>query len=874
MPARFKLSFPAPREKVAVITVAVDSDTVEEDDPALTVPPTGPDEQSESPSVAINTVSDTSDRQPPVLSYPDVQILPIATSTSGQEDVVHRTASTGVIFTWTEPVNGFAASDVQVTVQSDFDTDTAMLCNFQGVEGSTSYTAQLHFPARQNSGGTVTLRIPTNVATSVATMRDGPIGSRSYTFRYDFARGVIDGTPKVDIQLPARSPYIGRTAPIRFLWNVPVVNFGIADVTFAGAAVTMSAPQRTSNANLWEAELTLPSANTATAVTVTVAEDSVTSLDGVPGPENATADMFTYRYASASLGGAPAGTTVICDTEWEVDAQPYLGSIGITGGAVYGVTDMIKIGDNLFGVCQVRKRREGRTNELSDTQAAGAVLFRVNLDTNACTILKAYPTILEASRSLAEHAGSLYFFEGTGQLYTHGFGPNPVNNPRVGNLGMYSIANQCLTLLGKVWRTQQGRQVEGGFEKYFGIAGGTFSPMLSNAGKLLALPGLGNVSYVNYATNRRYLFQKRSDEPAPPEGLTYNVETNELGNLGDWQLAQPPDDENLFGLFEDTVYVQQIEIDARARPPAVHLEGSVVELDSDDFTAGDAIYGIPTAETGDSIAAVVDNWSLVSYSQEIEPRLALVITNELTPWDFLLDLARMTLTILFFQDGLVFMKPRLPVLASLSTNVTTTSDVLPFRYTSINRPFPASGNVVIGSEVLSYGAVNPTSLGMVERAQSATIATAHSSGAQMVLVNHVLNETAFASPLEEVSIESDATNLYNNIVIRFDAGTRDYRATDSDSITAHGEREFVITVPFLSRHQSEWVRWCAEHTLSAFKELQHIIRMRLHPRFDIEIGDYLFLAVPRDEIRRVGLVTRVLYSDRDEVTVEMRTITF
>ena len=877
MPSRFKIRFPAPLEKVAVATVVVDSDSIQEDNPDLTVPPTGPDEIESSPAIQIDTQSD-SGRQPRSLSYPDVEILPIHFSTSGQEDVVHRTSRVGVTAVWNENVTGFSLADVEVTVQTEDATANASLDNFRGTDGGTSYTFQLNFPS--SGSGSVTLRIPPNSANSVSTGRDGPVGSRSRTFTYDFASGVVDGDPAVEIQVPARSPYVGTSAPIRFLWNVPVVGFSASDVTLVPSTITMTEPTLTSNPLLWEAELSLPAVTADTIATVTVAADSVDSQSGVSGPESNIAEMFTFNSpASTAIGGIPAGCTAICDTTAEVDSLNYLSNIGISGGAVYGITDLTKIGDNLFGIAQVRKRREGRTNELADTLVAGAALFRVNLDTNACTILKAYPNVLEAARSLTSHGGALNWIEGTGYLYRMGFGSNPaqlpVNNPRVGNLGRYDIAGNCVSTLGKVWRIALGRQQGTAFQKDFGVCGGTYSPLISADGKLLCLPGTGNTDFIGYAVNRRYLFQKRDSEPSPPSDLTYDVDTDTIGNLGDWSLSQPPNDTNLFGLFEDNVYIQVIEIDARATPPRVLLVGDVEEIDSSDFTAPGASLGIPTAETGDALSAVVDNWSLVSYSASIEPRLQQVTTNGLSPWDFLLDIARMTLTILAFQDGLLFMKPRLPVRGVLTSALSNTADSLDFRYTSVNRPFPSTGTLVCEDEAIAYSSVGTASLGALVRARNGTAAAAHASGTQMVLVDHVLNETAFATDLEEVSIDTDGHNLYNSIQVRYANDDRVHTERDSASIAIHGEREFVVNAPFLSRHQSEWARWSAEHTLDTFKELQHVIRMTLRPRFDIEIGDYVFLNVPRDEIRRVGLVTRVLYSSgRELVEVDLRTITF
>ena len=133
----------------------------------------------------------------------------------------------------------------------------------------------------------------------------------------------------------------------------------------------------------------------------------------------------------------------------------------------------------------------------------------------------------------------------------------------------------------------------------------------------------------------------------------------------------------------------------------------------------------------------------------------------------------------------------------------------------------------------------------------------------------------FETPLEDVRIESDGTNIYNSITINFGEDGRTYSVKDDASITKYGEREFVIDVPFLTKHQNKWAEWAAGQALQSFKDLQYLISLTLSPRFDIDIGDYVYLQVPRDDIRRIGQVVRVVYStDRAITEVDIRTISY
>lgn len=865
MASKFIIEFDVPTGADGNLEFVVDEKTLESDsDSEATVE--APLQKMVSPAVAVDSGS-----------APDVQILPTATSTSGQAGVIHRTATTGITFTWTEAVREFGSGSVSVVAQGDQEGATATLENFQGISGSTSYRAQVRFPS--GGSGIVTVTVGANSARSVANGNQGPNGPRTLSLSYDQASGVTTLVPQVEIQLPAAVPYIGTTAPIRFVWNIPVTNFTESDITLdEGVTIEDDSLTRTNDCRIWEAVLELPSVTSNTTVTATVAANSVSSQEGVSGPASEKCDTFIYKSpAGATLGGAPAGTTVICDHSWDVDDQNYLSSIGVTGGAVYGVTDLTKIGNFVYGVVQVRKRRDGGTNELADSLEAGAALFRAPIGGGGCEILKAYPSILEAARSIIAHGSDVHWFEGSGYLYQVGYGSDPINNPRVGNLGLRS--GNCTSTLGKVWRIALGRQFGGEFQKDFGVCGGTMSPLLSHDGKLYALPGVGNVDYVNYQVNRRYLFQSAGTTPSQPEGVTYNPDTNALENLGDWSISQPPDDSNLFGLFGDNLYVQEVEIDLRGTP-RVLLVGDVREITRDDLSVGsgdtDPVYGIPTATTGDAISAQADNWPLVRYSSDIEPRLQLVETNQITAWDLLLEFAQVTQTILSFQDGLVFFKPRLPVQAQLSGDISDSATSLNFTYATenINRKPPPTGTIVIDSEVITYQSAGSASLGVLGRGRSDTTAATHTSGTTFTFVDHVLTERTFLTPVEEVVVESDIVNVYNNIEVVFDNGERRYQVEDDPSIENYGERVFTINAPFLSKHQAQWVKWAADHTLRSFKNLESIIRLSLKPRFDLEVGDYVYLSVPRDEIRRIGIIVRLIYSThRDQVDMDVRTIT-
>ena len=909
MAKKFIIQFDAPEDVDGSLEFVIDENTLQSDsDSGSKEPISGPLTKVTSPSILIAPLAGVQVSP----SKPDVEILPTNSSTTGQADIIYRSASTGITMVWTEPVTGFGVGNVQITTTGDVHMARATLSDFaaHGASGdgsASTYTAILHFPA--SGSGLVTVTIPQNsaVAANPPAYREGPPLSRYRGFSYDFARGRPRNTPEVSIQPPAGNPFVGRKGPIKFVWNVPITTataaqndddmilngFTASDVTFtdnmgnAVMGVTMTEPMPSCGNRVWEAELTLPAVSSATEINITVTQNSVTSEEGLQGPSPAEVKQFTFNTSTASTQGKPSGTTLLCDMEFDVgemtpDALEWLSP---KFGAFYGITDLTKIGDQLYGVAQIRRHWKDNTNELADSQEAAAALFVVKDLTGSttidnCDVIKSYPRILEAARSLTGHRISgdtqdhLYFFEGSHYIYQVASGSgNPINNDKIGELMRFNTnqLNSCPVSQGKVWRIALGRQSGNTFEEHFGVAGGTASPMLSGDGKLWALPGVGNLSFVNYAANRRYLFLKSSSEPNPPEGLTYNPTMNMIENLGGWQISQPPNDDNFLGLFEDNIYLQQVELDTRYTPARVRLVGEVETIPDDfiDASAGIA-YGLPTASTGDTISTLIDNWSLLTYSQTIEPRLEFIPTNDNTTWALLLEFARLTNCILHFHDNLVFFKPRIPIRVDLDADLGAGITTM-FNRAGATRPFPDTGTVIIGNEIIDYDSGETAAL---TRGRYHTANADHDSGDSVTYVDHVLSSDVFVTPVEDLVMDSDATNIYNVIEVIYDNGTREHTEKDAASIEKHSERIFTINAPFLSNHQNQWAEWSAKTALETFKDLQYIIRLNLTPRFDIEVGDYVYLNIPRDDIRRIGLVIRVIYDSESNVTeVDLRTIT-
>lgn len=385
----------------------------------------------------------------------------------------------------------------------------------------------------------------------------------------------------------------------------------------------------------------------------------------------------------------------------------------------------------------------------------------------------------------------------------------------------------------------------------------------------------------------------------PP--ILYDESRSEFLNIEPWSDDIPPDDGN-------QLWAQEVELSRTVRLPSGRTkvvvrrtESSVIVRDfyetrdepynteTERYPIGVIPEGIPvrpvgsvgqvsadsplvTASEGDLASTFVANWQWLNYASHIEPFIAFLPTNEVDAWDILLQLARITHSILLFFEDQVFFKPRLPAQAELSANLSATQTDLFYR--DPTRPLPANGTLVIEDEVIGYTSRGDTNLSLLTRAQEYTLAASHCSGRKLTLVDHVLTDDRIATPVNEIQVSTDFPNLYNQVEVRYADDEVTHFQEKEASVDLHGPRTFTIDANLLTTHQVEWVEWLAQVFLDTFGELQHLIDFEIDPNFEIEVGDYIYLKLSRDDIRRIGQVVNITQNPADETTaIQLRTIT-
>ena len=991
MPSQFKIRFPVPRDKLAVATVVVDSDSVEEDSTAMT-PPMGPEDIDVSPAIAIDTSTAAGGGPVTSGSAPDVSIVPTAISTTGQAAPVYRTQRAGIIMTWSEAVTGFTEGDVGLRVlNSDLQEVSGVNATLDVARSfppmGATYTAEVVFPAiTERDRGIVEVSIPQNSAESVRTMTDGPPATRTIYLEWNFSGSSDDRGPTVQILPPVGSPVVtSGEETIGFLWNQPVgLEFTAADVTFTNSVMfkqdAMNRPIfapadygdiRAEENRYFEGTLTLPESASVQTVTVTVAADSVTNGVGLSGPPADPAcnrqARFTYRtFSTDMLDGAPSGTDLICSATYSVENHDWLNKGGDppAGGAFYGVSDLTLVDGYLYGVVQIRKEseeaREGGT--LDPELEAGSALFCVQASrrNDTCTssdVVEAYDSILQGARSLVgarmsgETSDKLYFFTGSHYAYIHGKGAE-IDDDKFGHFFSYTHTQSAPTDLGIAWRSQFGRERAGTEQPNYGVHNTTASPIVHDSTGFHLIAGYGSTDALQINPNRRYLFIRSAEQPDSPftnriprdREENYAARYGEIPVIGDiYKAFQEPQIRRVFVgqppiLFDDArsefiniepwsddippddgnnLWAQEVEISRTLTFPSGRRKVIVRRTDSnvivrefyenrndpydtqtERYPLGSFARGIPVIPVGnvgqvnegnrivegnevrslvteleDNISATfVTNWQWLVRANHIEPNIAFLASNEFSAWDVLIQLATITHSILLFQEDQVFFKPRIPAQAQLSANMTATDNTLSYR--DATRQFPDMGIMIIEQEAIRYASRGEASISTLTRALEHTSAVQHCSGRTITVVDHIITDDLLSTPIGEVRIATDFPTLYNQIEIRYaDDELRHFQEVE-DSVTKHGPRNFAINANLLTTHQVEWVEWLAQTFLDTFGELQSVISFEILTTFDIEVGDYVYLKMSRDDIRRIGQVVNLTQNPEAETTsLQVRTIT-
>ena len=368
--------------------------------------------------------------------------------------------------------------------------------------------------------------------------------------------GVDPIVPDVQIIVPDLTMAAEQTIwQIAFPWDAAVQDFDLdIDTQVTGGTLTNLQHIRTDQ---FTADLTLPS-NAQGTGSITVLADAVDWTGGT-APEAPAVKSFAYDTRPIT-----DTVTFLCTRTETYAANPDLDTVLLTGeqggGAFSGVMELVRMGDYIYLVVQIQKYVsvlhgpniiDAGFEFFSTNPQAGAVLYR--LDTTTCDwqIVKAYPSITLAARSLTVENNRVYFIEGSHYAYlnegeisvdadTTQFVPRRlkgVPDDWKGQIGhLYSVINpQPLDLnpapvdLGLNYASALPSDSPHGVDRFYGTHGGTASPIREVNGGLTFVTGYGNLDKIDDNDNEVAKYenwqQVRYDNPI--EFRMPELETND-----------------------------------------------------------------------------------------------------------------------------------------------------------------------------------------------------------------------------------------------------------------------------------------------------------------------------------------------------------
>ena len=439
-------------------------------------------------------------------SQPQTPTLSLAVVITIPDESPYTESVATVVFNWQDsdgnpaPVQGFGLTGLLYGTGAE-------LFDFAGT--GSSYSVKVRFTQNE---GSLTITVPKNSAALVADNTIiGPSEDTSVTIVYKVLQ------PIVKISVPTERPITVRPVPLAFDWVYPdgtpwpVESFDETDIETSVGTIRNFA-QVSGDASRYTAELVIPAADTNTKVTITVPAGSAQVANANPpiyGPEKDTTK--TFEIAAPDPVATVTGADTVCVLEKGIvdndilnDVIPHLGDNA--GGAFQGVLECVSIGDYLYLVVQVRKFTttvddDGEIvtpttpeNFLANGQA-GAALVRVDTDNCQFDILRAYPDVTLAARSLAADGNTLYFMEGSHYLYEDNVAfSDPNYREKIGVVYKIEHPSTTIQTIGRNWRsaTTTDNPDTSETDYFYGVHGATTAPIAIVDDALHAITGYGD----------------------------------------------------------------------------------------------------------------------------------------------------------------------------------------------------------------------------------------------------------------------------------------------------------------------------------------------------------------------------------------------
>ena len=674
------------------------------------------------------------------------------------------------------------------------------------------------------------------------------------------------------------------------------------------------------NSNIYSIILDLPPNATGTAK-ITVKSNSVTGSTN-NGPVSDTSITIDYntilptmcevRDMASSIGGA-----LVVDTTGEIDLEDndYLNNVlnqetGDAGGLFNGIFESIVIGNYHYMLVQIMKQSYGY---LRPNLQAGAAIIRYNITQRSSDweLVKAYSDITIAARSFNNISSKLYFIEGSHYAYLPGnvFSDLDFSAPIAVDLTkLINIDVAVRSGLPIRWDEFDATDLwtYDTYLRYNNITeyASSIEFNINNAFEISIKSSVIRARVRNKLIQFMYRpfdeDDERGDRPTTNEIISYvkrilevrtvnrdsNIWRQKIGQLNEldpslpvdnqikvlgqtWQSASTEDNPDHDDENPDYFY----GIHGGTASPIFINDDNEIHYISGYGNLRDNLIRNVTIEQVHLALNNIENWNWCQYSDQLNHKIPLLLTNEKSPYDILNDIAKMTNSIFGFDGDTFFMKPRDPRKANLqdtneyniSSTQTGTISIKSGSQNWIVNDYPSHGLILIEDELITYGNTSngyaPDNLrGGITRGVHDTTAAQHGGGVRILWIDHYisLKQQVIQGTIQKLNAVSQSEHIYNHIKVTYGDGKLYEAKDESDeaidyigSIERNGRKILDVDVPLIDSHQSEWAKWIGDSYLKRFKDIHHIIDLQLPTTIYMNLGDIVFI----DQVDRAFLST-------------------
>ena len=157
-------------------------------------------------------------------------------------------------------------------------------------------------------------------------------------------------------------------------------------------------------------------------------------------------------------------------------------------------------------------------------------------------------------------------------------------------------------------------------------------------------------------------------------------------------------------------------------------------------------------------------------------------------------------------------------------------------YAFANHAFPATGYLLIGSELVRYAGRTATHFTGVSRGELATRITTHAEDSLITFVHRPIearNTMRSSEPYLEVTVSLDADHLYNSIE---EGSPVRSRVLDAASQSQFGSNPLQLALS-TTEHELPWVEFISKQYLERFKDLAYLINVRMRAFYAVNLGE-------------------------------------